>query len=105
MQFVGPLTIERFGFNVTEVGYLDANIGIARALGHLCLTCTLAVHFTPEVALKWSLLACAVACTNTMALVSNQAGQAQQGEIMGFLDAHLFEEKGDSRSRGRQRLF
>ena len=110
VQFVGPLTIERFGFNVTEVGYLYANIGIACALGHLCLTRTLAGRFAPEVALKWSLLAlscllfftliafhplvihalsflillaCAVAYTNAMALVSNQAGQAQQGEIMG----------------------
>lgn len=110
VQFVGPLTIERFGFNVTEVGYLYANVGVSCALGHLFLTRTLAGRFAPEITLKWSLLAlsvlvfltllayhplmmhaltflillaCAVAYTNAMALVSNRAAQTQQGEIMG----------------------
>ncbi|MFV0340231.1 MAG: MFS transporter [Parachlamydiaceae bacterium] len=110
VQFVGPFAIDRFGFNVTEVGYLYANIGIAVALGHLCLTRKLANRYSPEQVLVWSLfclalliimllfsyqavvlhvltflvmLACAVAYTNSMALVSNQASQEEQGEMMG----------------------
>lgn len=110
VQFVGPFAIDRFNFNVTEVGYLYANIGIAVALGHTFLTRRLANRCSSEQALIWSLLslailiaillfsnqamilhvftffvmlACAVAYTNSMALVSNQANQEQQGEIMG----------------------
>lgn len=110
VQFVGPFGIDRFGFNVTEVGYLYANIGVAVALGHLFLTRRLASYCSSEQALVWSLLslalllvgllfsnqvlvlhiltflimlACAVAYTNSMALVSNQANKEQQGEVMG----------------------
>ena len=110
VQFVGPFAIDRFNFNVTEVGYLYANIGIAVALGHLFLTRRLADYFSSESVLKYSLLslaflliltlfssdsislhlltclvmlACAVAYTNSMAMVSNQASKDQQGEIMG----------------------
>lgn len=111
VQFVGPFAIDRFQFNVTEVGYLYANIGIAVASGHLFLTRRLANHLSPEQALIGSLLglsaslvillfsynsvslhlvtflimlACAVAYTNSMTLVSNQASKEQQGEIMGI---------------------
>lgn len=110
VQFVGPFAIDRFDFNVTEVGYLYANIGIAVSLGHIFLTRRLANRYSSQQALIWSLLclgiliamllfsnqvmvlhtltflvmlACAVAYTNSMALVSNQANQEQQGEIMG----------------------
>jgi MFS transporter, DHA1 family, tetracycline resistance protein len=111
VQFVGPFAIERFHLNVTEVGYLYMNIGIAVALGHLFLTRRLAAFLSPERALFWSLqflaglifllllrhdfislhivtffimLACAVAYTNAMTLVSNQATKEQQGETMGL---------------------
>lgn len=111
VQFVGPFAIDRFGFNVTEVGYLYANIGIAVSLGHLFLTRTLSSRYSSEQVLKGSLfclailitalmftyqtivlhlltffvmLACAVAYTNSMALVSNQASQEKQGEMMGI---------------------
>lgn len=127
VQFVGPFAIDRLHIGVTEVGYLYANIGIAVALGHLFLTRRLADHFSSEKALMGSLLclgvlligllfshgiislhiltfcimlACAVAYTNSMALVSNQAPSESQGEIMGvavsiqscseFLPAVLF---------------
>lgn len=110
IQFVGPFAIDRFGFNVTEVGYLYANIGIAISLGHIFLTRQLANRCSSEQALLWSLfclailiamllltnhavvlhvlaflimLACAVAYTNAMTLVSNQADKEQQGEVMG----------------------
>lgn len=110
VQFVGPFAIDRFGINVTEVGYLYANIGIAVTLGHIFLTRRLANRYSSEQSLIWSLLclailitmlifssqvmilnvmtflvmlACAVAYTNSMALVSNQADREQQGEIMG----------------------
>lgn len=110
VQFVGPFAIENFSIKVTEVGYLYANIGIAVALGHLFLTRKLANRCSSKIALFWSLLAltvllvaivlssnlyvmhvvtflvmlaCAVAYTNSMALVSDQAGQEQQGEVMG----------------------
>lgn len=110
LGFAGPFAIDRFSFNVTEVGYLYANIGIAVSLGHLFLTRRLANRYSSEQSLIWSLLclaillamlmfssqviilnvmtflvmlACAVAYTNSMALVSNQANQEQQGEIMG----------------------
>lgn len=110
VQFVGPFAIERFDFDVTQVGYIYANVGISVALGHLFLTRKLAGRFAPERALKGSLLllgllivvslfsfnpwilhglttlillACSVAYTNAMALVSNQADKDQQGEIMG----------------------
>ncbi|MBA3721449.1 MAG: MFS transporter [Parachlamydiaceae bacterium] len=111
VQFIGPFAIDRFQISVTEVGYLYANIGIAVALGHLFLTRGLANYLTPEKALMWSLLAlaicllglfltnglislhlitflimlaCAIAYTNSMTIVSNQATQEQQGEIMGI---------------------
>lgn len=111
VQFVGPFAIDRFHIDVTGVGYLYANIGIAVALGHLFLTRRLANHFSCEKALVASLLslgvlligllfsqgllslhiltflimlACAVAYTNSMTLVSNQAAKEQQGEIMGI---------------------
>jgi DHA1 family tetracycline resistance protein-like MFS transporter len=111
VQFVGPFAIDRFNFNITEIGYLYANIGISVSLGHIFLTRKLANRCSPEYALKWSLiclsllitmlllsnqvmilhaltflvmLACAVAYTNSMALVSNQANKDQQGEIMGI---------------------
>ena len=110
IQFIGPFAIDRFHISVTEVGYLYANIGIAVSLGHLFLTRRLADHFTPEKALIFSLLclgillvglffsgglislhiltffimlACAVAYTNSMALVSNKAPKEKQGGIMG----------------------
>lgn len=110
VQFVGPFAIERFHFDITAVGILYANIGISVALGHLFLTRRLANYLSCEQALIWSLvslagllvlllfsyhllylhivtclimLACAVAYTNSMTLVSNQATQEQQGEIMG----------------------
>lgn len=110
VQFVGPFAIERFHIGVTEVGYLYANIGIAVSLGHIFLIRRLADHISSEKALMSSLLvlaalliglpfsnglislhiltffimlACAVAYTNSMALVSNQAASTQQGEIMG----------------------
>jgi len=110
VQFVGPFAIERFDFDVTQVGYIYANVGVTIALGHLFLTRRLAGRFVPERALKGSLLllgllialslfsfspwilhglttlillACAVAYTNAMALVSNRAEKDQQGEIMG----------------------
>lgn len=110
VQFVGPFAIERFGFDVTQVGYLYANIGISVAIGHAFFTRRLASRYTPEQALIWSLvalgvlivcillsptalvlhivtffvmIACAVAYTNSMALVSNQAAKDQQGEVMG----------------------
>lgn len=109
VQFVGPFAIERFGLGVTEVGYLYANIGASVAIGHLFLTRQLA-RFPSNTVLLWSLfalaallivllfsynivflhavtalimLACAVAYTNSMALVSNQAANDQQGETMG----------------------
>lgn len=111
VQFVGPFAIERFNFNVTEIGYLYANIGIAISLGHMFLTRHLADRYSSHQALIWSLLclailiamllfsnqtmilniltflvmlACAVAYTNSMTLVSNQANHEQQGEIMGI---------------------
>lgn len=111
IQFVGPFAIDRFGFNVTDVGNLYANIGISISLGHMFLTRQLANRYSSEQALIWSLLcltaliallifsnqamilhvltflvmlACAVAYTNSMALVSNQANQEQQGEVMGI---------------------
>lgn len=111
VQFVGPFAIDRFNFNITEVGYLYTNIGIAVSLGHLFLTRRLANRCSSEEALIWSLLclailiavllftnqvlifhvltflvmlACAVAYTNSMALVSDQGSQEQQGEIMGI---------------------
>lgn len=111
IQFVGSFAIDRFGFNVTEVGYLYANIGISVSLGHIFLTRRLANCCSSEQALIWSLLslailiaallfsnqtmilhaltffvmlACAVAYTNSMALVSNQTNQERQGEIMGI---------------------
>ena len=110
VQFVGPLAIARFRFDITEVGYLYANIGISVSLGHLFLTRGLAGRCSSEQALMWSLismgvllmvlllsyqtlalhivaffimLACAVAYTNSMTLVSNQASKEQQGEVMG----------------------
>jgi len=110
-QFIGPFAIERFHINVVEVGYLYANIGISVALGHLFLTPRLANYFSSQASLTASLialaallvlvvfswnmamlhlatvfvmLACAVAYTNAMALVSNQGGKEQQGEIMGI---------------------
>lgn len=111
VQFVGPFAIDRFGFDVTEVGYLYANIGIAVSLGHIFLTRRLANRCSSEQALTWSLLglaaliatlllsnqavilhvltflvmlACAVAYTNSMTLVSNQASQEEQGKMMGI---------------------
>lgn len=110
VQFVGPFAIERFHINVTEVGYLYANIGLSVAFGHMFLTRKLGSYVSSEVALGWSLislaillvlltfsmnmlmlhaltsavlLACAVGYTNSMALVSNNAGQDGQGTIMG----------------------
>jgi DHA1 family tetracycline resistance protein-like MFS transporter len=110
IQFIGPFAIDRFHIGVTEVGYLYANIGISVSLGHLFLTRRLADSFSSEQALMWSLfvlgallmglpfsnhlmtlhiltffimLACAVAYTNSMALVSNQATKERQGEAMG----------------------
>lgn len=110
VQFVGPFAIDRFNIGVTEVGYLYANIGVAVALGHIFLTRRLADHYSCEKALLGSLiclgvsiiallcsyhlillhlfsfvvmLACAVAYTNSMTLVSNQASSQKQGEIMG----------------------
>lgn len=110
VQFVGPLAIERFSFSVTEVGYLYANIGLALAFGHTFITRRLADYFLPETALKGGLLllsalligllfvngalllhlltfsimiACAIAYTNAMALISNRAALEKQGEIMG----------------------
>lgn len=110
VQFIGPYAIERFQIGVTEVGYLYANIGIAVALGHLILTRRLADYLSPAKALTLSLLslaaflivllfspnliilhlftflimlACAVGYTNSMALVSDQATQEKQGEVMG----------------------
>lgn len=111
VQFIGPFAIETFNANVTEVGYLYANIGVSVALGHAFLTRKLAKSASPETALAGSLIAlgsllvtitispnlwalhvvtaavmmaCAVGYTNSMALVSNQASQDQQGEIMGI---------------------
>lgn len=110
VQFVGPLAIERFSFSVTEIGFLYANIGLSVALGHIFLTRRLANRFSCEQSLVGSLLslatllivvilsnqfialhlvtfsvmlACAVAYTNAMTLVSNQAKPEQQGQIMG----------------------
>lgn len=110
IQFLGPFAIDRFKINVTEVGYLYANVGFAVAIGHLFLTRTLAKAVSSEKALVGSLvslgillialvfsnsllmlhllafvvmLACAVAYTNSMALISNQACKDTQGEIMG----------------------
>lgn len=109
-QFVGPLAIDRLHFTVLDVGYLYANIGFSVALGHLFLTPWFAKRTTSAQALGGSLtalafciallllasnpflfhlatsltlLACAVAYTNAMALVSNQAAADNQGEIMG----------------------
>lgn len=111
VQFIGPFAIDRFHIGVREVGYLYVNIGIAVSLGHLFLTRRLADHLSPEKALTLSLLflgvlligllfsnglvllhvfiffimlACAVAYTNSMALVSNKASKEKQGEVMGF---------------------
>lgn len=110
VQFVGPFAISRFNLGITEVGYLYTNLGISVALGHLFLTRRLADHFSSERSLVYSLtslcgllivllfsnsvimvhvltflimLACAVAYTNSMALISNRASKDQQGEIMG----------------------
>lgn len=127
VQFVGPFAIDRLSIGVADVGLLYANIGIAVALGHLFLTRGLADRISSEKALAISLLflggllivllfthaliplhvltfcimlACAVAYTNSMTLVSNAASLDQQGEIMGvavsvqscaeFLPAFLF---------------
>lgn len=111
VQFVGPFAIERLHIGVTDVGYLYANIGIAVALGHLFLTRRLADYLSSEKALMLSLvflggllvgllfseglislhilcffimLACAVAYTNAMALVSDKGAKEKQGEIMGI---------------------
>lgn len=111
VQFVGTFAIDRFHFGITEVGYLYANIGVALALGHLFLTRTLSGRFALENVLLFSLmfltlflecllfsntlillhvfsflimLACAVAYTNAMALVSNSAAKEKQGETMGI---------------------
>lgn len=110
VQFIGPFAIERFHISVTEVGYLYANAGIAVALGHIFLTRQLPKWFSVEASLKIGLLAmglflicfvftfnfiflhiltffmmlsCAVAYTNSMALLSNRAEKEKQGEIMG----------------------
>lgn len=110
VQYVGPFAIEKFHIDITGVGYLYANIGISVAIGHAFLTRRLAGRFSSESALSYSLLflalllvalvfswslltlhvltffvmlACAVGYTNAMALVSNQASQENQGEIMG----------------------
>jgi predicted MFS family arabinose efflux permease len=110
-QFIGPFAIEKFHINVMQVSYLYANIGISVALGHLFLTPRLSNHFSTQASLATSLLAlaaflvivvfswnlvilhlatifvmlaCAVAYTNAMALVSNQGGKEEQGEIMGI---------------------
>lgn len=110
-QFVGPFAIEKFKINIRELGYLYANIGVSVALGHLFLTRKLGAYLSLESTLAGSLLclslllvavfivpsllllhlitflvmlACAVAYTNAMALVSNQATSDIQGETMGI---------------------
>lgn len=110
VQFLGPFAIEKFNINVTEVGYLYANIGISLAIGHIVLSRQLPRWFSIKTCLRASLfamgflliglvfsfnllllhcltsammLACAVAYTNAMALVSNRGTLENQGEIMG----------------------
>lgn len=110
VQFIGSFAIERFHIDLTQIGYLYATLGISVAFGHMFLTRNLAAYFLPVTALKWSLIIAvglilglvfiqafiwvhvlgffimctfAVAYTNAMAIVSNQAPQDQQGEVMG----------------------
>lgn len=108
VQFIGPFAIERFAIEMKGLSSLYALIGVAVAIGHLFLTRR--IRLAPEKALKGSLLilaallatsifigesmlylltflimlTCAVAYTNAMALVSNQACPDRQGEVMGL---------------------
>lgn len=111
VQFVGPYGFERFQLSITQIGYLYATIGIALTIGHLFITRQLANRLSPRQALTGGLISlsvllisllycdnplvfqfltflimliCAVAYTNVMTLISNQAMQNQQGETMGL---------------------
>jgi MFS transporter, DHA1 family, tetracycline resistance protein len=111
IQFIGPFALESYNVNVETINYIYSYIGIAFAIGHLCFTRPLANYFSPERALLGSLtcmiiflilllmstgsqalyvltflimIACAVANTNAISLVSNQRSTEKQGEIMGI---------------------
>lgn len=110
VQFLGPFASEKFHIDITELGYLYTNVGLGAALGNLFLTRWLAKHLSVKKALAGGLLslaallgllpfpqdlitlhvltflimlACAVAYTNAMALVSNHGNKDGQGETMG----------------------
>lgn len=111
IQFIGPFASQGFRCDLTAVSWIYVNLSLTVAVGHLVLTRNLARWATPSTLLPWSLgglaasliavvsaatllqlhlavslamLCCAVAYTNVIAHLSNQADASRQGEVMGL---------------------